>query len=129
MNFLKISFVIAFTIPFSNKADVSCIDIHSLNPETSVLEQHPLGYVNCYCNCSQWQWLDDSRCTMCNHKHGAHGNGTLTTAETDGTFLSFMSPAQAVDYYRPEGSDWVKSLVFSAATQKVSTISLQPFSE
>ncbi len=129
MKFLKITLLLALATPFSSKADVSCVDIHSVNPENFVLEQHPVGYVNCYCTCSQWGWLDDSRCTMCNHKHGGNGNGTLLTAETDGTFMSFMSPAQALDYYRPEGSDWVESLALSATAQKSSAITPQSFSE
>jgi len=106
-NVLTLALVIYLIGPSFTQGNDSCIDIVTQNPETFVWEQHSIAPANCACTCSQWTWLDDSRCINCNHKHTS--STVIRNAKTDGTFISFMSPAQAADY-QPMESGWVVSL-------------------
>jgi len=108
MNRLKTLFIGLFLISFSARADVSCIGIHSTNPDTFTLEQHPVNYLNCPCNCSQYTWIDNGRCITCNHKHG--DAQVIQTAKTNGNFVTFMPPSQATTAAPQGDTSWITRL-------------------
>jgi len=122
------------TISQGSKADTSCIGITSINPVTFVNEQHPLGFVNCHCNCSNSRHLDDSTCITCNHKHAS--SQVIQTAKTNGNFVNFMTPAQATSSCPTcPALDWVETLVGYVETKatlhspRQSTLISVPYSE
>ncbi len=108
----KTLFIVSFLVaPFLSKADVSCIGITSTDPITSVSMQHPLRYLNCPCNCSEFKHLSNSACTGCGHKHG-NNSGALQTAKTTGKIVHFMPPTQATaSCPQCTDTDWVEILV------------------
>lgn len=107
---------------FSLQADVSCIGIHSTNPETFVLEQHPVDYLNCACNCSNYSWTDNGRCINCNHRHGdAH---VIQTAKTNGNFVTFMPPSEAQAATPTGDTSWVTVLASKVRSKQTSSSSL-----
>jgi hypothetical protein len=121
MKYKNILVVNLLLTPFLTKADTSCIGITSINPVTFVSEQHPLGFVNCACNCSSSQHLEDSTCITCNHKHAS--SQVIQTAKTNGHFVNFMPPAQAVTSSPTSPSaDWIEALIGYIKTKKMNTI-------
>lgn len=94
--------------PLVAKADTTCIGITSKNQDKLLSEQHPLNFLNCPCNCSSSSWLDNSRCTTCNHAHAS--SQVIQTAKTNGTFITFMTPSQAVSAAPTGDSTWFSRL-------------------
>jgi|GEM_PF-2715590 len=118
MKYKNILIVSLLLTPFLTKADTSCIGITSINPVTFVSEQHPLGFVNCSCNCSSSQHLEDSTCITCNHKHAS--SQVIQTAKTNGNFVNFMPPTQAtISCPTCPSADWIERLIGYIETKKM----------
>jgi hypothetical protein len=115
------------TVSPLTKADTSCIGITTVNPVTFVSEQHPLGFVNCPCNCSNSRHLENSTCITCAHKHA--NSQVIQTAKTNGNFVNFMPPPQATSSCPTcPATDWVTTLLRHVKEQEDNRLPKEEFS-